>query len=88
VTFEKALFAVIIPRFTEGKIEVTVKGPEEEEVRMDWKPGSMIVVSRKCHLQMNGPGKLVGVVILFHEEYQVQQKAIVASGVDQNTPTI
>lgn len=44
--FRSALFAVIIPLSKEGDLEVIAKGRKGEEVMMDWRKGSMIVVKQ------------------------------------------
>ena len=65
VSFKSALFAVIISLLKKGNIAVTVKRSEGEKVKMEWRIYVMIVVPKKCDLRINGPGKLVGVTILF-----------------------
>jgi hypothetical protein len=75
VSFTSAVFIVIISRFRKENIGVTVKEPKKEEIKMDWKRLLMIIILRKCDLQINGPGQLVRVIILFYD--LVQQKATV-----------
>jgi hypothetical protein len=57
----------MIPLSMEGNLEVTVKRPEGEEIEMDWRIGSVIVISRKCEIRIIGSGKLLGVVIVFRD---------------------
>jgi hypothetical protein len=44
---------------------VTAKGPDGAKFEMKWEKLSIIIVSGKCDLDIDGPGKLVGLLIAF-----------------------
>ena len=65
---------VIMPVYQEGSITMTTQAPGGPPVNIEWRKGTVVVVSGTADLYVSGPGELVAIQITYAQIEIVPQR--------------